>query len=77
MVKRPKRPRDPMQLAKLIGDIATGEVQEPPVAPETPATEAKRKGGLRGGKARAKKLSAKTRRAIAKKAALSRWHRKH
>ncbi|MGC2299110.1 MAG: hypothetical protein WA476_09935 [Acidobacteriaceae bacterium] len=25
----PKRPRDPNQLAKLIVDIATGEVQDP------------------------------------------------
>lgn len=27
-VKRPKRPRDPAQLAKLIVDIATGEVED-------------------------------------------------
>jgi hypothetical protein len=26
--KRPKRPRDPAQLAKLMIDIATGEVQD-------------------------------------------------
>lgn len=26
--KRIKRPRDPMQLAKLIGDIATGQVED-------------------------------------------------
>jgi hypothetical protein len=31
MSKPPKRPRDPNQLAKLIVDIATGEVEE--VAP--------------------------------------------
>jgi hypothetical protein len=24
----PKRPRDPLQLAKLIGDIATGQIEE-------------------------------------------------
>ena len=29
MAKRPKRPRDPFQLAKLIGDISTGAVEEP------------------------------------------------
>ena len=40
MAKRPKRPRDPAQLAKLIGDIATGQAQNVPVPPETPATEA-------------------------------------
>ena len=62
-----------MQLAKLIGDIATGEVQNSPLPPETPATAARRKGGLKGGKARAKRLSAEERRAIARKAARARW----
>jgi len=33
------------------------------------------KGGKRGGKARAKKLSPKQRQAIARKAALMRWHK--
>jgi hypothetical protein len=62
-----------MQLAKVIGDIAVGEVQEPPQPPETPGTQARRKGGLKGGKVRAKKLSAKKRREIAKGAARARW----
>jgi hypothetical protein len=31
--KSPKRPRDPAQLAKLIVDIATGEVEETPARP--------------------------------------------
>ena len=35
--------------------------------------EGQHKGGLKGGKARAAKLSPEQRRAIAKKAALSRW----
>lgn len=35
-----------------------------------------RKGGLKGGKARAKKLSAEERSAIAKKAAKARWKKK-
>jgi hypothetical protein len=74
MAKRPKRPRDPMQLAKLIGDIATGQApDDSPRGPESPMTEARRKGGLKGGKARAKKLSARKRTAIAKKAARARW----
>lgn len=59
-----------MQLAKLIGDIATGQAQDSPVAP---VNEARRKGGLKGGKARAKNLSATKRRQIAKKAARVRW----
>ena len=46
--KRPGRPRDPNQRAKLIVDMATGDAPrdlEP--QPETPAIEARRKGGLR------------------------------
>lgn len=73
MAKRPKRPRDPNQLAKLIVDIATGEAENVKPARPTLATEARRKGGLRGGKARAKKLSARKRAAIARKAARARW----
>ncbi len=74
MAKRPKRPRDPNQLAKLIVDMATGAVpRDPEPQPETAATQARRKGGLRGGKARAKKLSARKRKAIARKAAEARW----
>ena len=64
-----------MQLAKLIGDIATGQAKDTPIPPETLATEARRKGGLKGGKARAKKLSAAKRAKIARKAARARWGR--
>ena len=72
--KRPRRPRDANQLAKLIVDMATGVVaRDLAPSPETPLTEARRKGGLKGGKARAKKLSARKRKAIAKKAARARW----
>jgi hypothetical protein len=34
MAKHPKRPRDPAQLAKLIVDIATGEVEDREPTPE-------------------------------------------
>ena len=72
MARYPKRPRDPMQLAKLIGDIATGQAENvKPVAPKA----GQRKGGLKGGKARAKKLSAKKRKAIAQTAAKARWQK--
>jgi hypothetical protein len=55
-------------------EIATGErPDDSPRQPDTPATEARRKGGVKGGKARAKKLGPKKRRAIAKKAAQARW----
>ena len=73
---KPKRPRDPNQLAKLIVDIATGEVEEAkPADGKDPAAVALgRKGGLKGGKARAEKLTPAKRSAIAKKAAKARWN---
>jgi hypothetical protein len=45
MPKHPKRPRDPAQLAKLIVDIATGEVTDDRPAELTRAQEFARKGG--------------------------------
>ena len=76
MAKHPKRPRDPNQLAKLILDMTIGEVpNDSPKGPDTPAIQARRKGGLKGGKARAEKLSPTKRRMIAKKAARARWGR--
>jgi hypothetical protein len=73
-----KRPRDPAQLAKLMIDIASGEVDDRAPAPSTEgkdaaAVELGRKGGLKGGKARAANLSPERRSAIAKKAASKRW----
>lgn len=58
MAKNPKRPRDPVQLAKLIVDMATGEVDDRERTLEeqgkNPAAVALgRLGGLKGGKARA------------------------
>lgn len=74
MVKKPARPRDPNQLAKLILDMSTGEVpNDSPKQPDSPETAARRKGGVKGGKARAKALGARKRKAIAKKAAQARW----
>jgi hypothetical protein len=74
-----KRPRDPAQLAKLMIDIASGEVEDR--APTPPSTEGKnaaavelgRKGGMKGGQARAASLSPEQRSEIAKKAASKRW----
>ena len=70
----PKRPRDPIQLAKLIGDIAIGEVED--VISEkkkNPPSSRGRTGGLKGGTARAKKLNPKQRVEIARIAATARW----
>jgi hypothetical protein len=75
MPKR-KRPRDTNQLAKFIVDMATSEQSEPKSADtgKDPAAVALgRKGGLKGGKARAATMSAKRRSEIAKKAARTRW----
>jgi hypothetical protein len=70
-----KRPRDPNQLAKLIVDIATGDVEEPdPDEGKNPAAvELGRKGGLKGGKARAEKMTPEERSEAARKAAAARW----
>ena len=68
--KRLKRPRDPIQLGKLIVDIATGQVEDhAPTEEESPATKLAKQGG----KARAAKLSAKRRQEIAQQAAQARW----
>jgi hypothetical protein len=74
MANRPKRPADFAQRAKLIIDIATGQAPaEPPMAPESAKAAIGRKGGLKGGKARAKKLASAKRKSIARKAARTRW----
>ena len=70
---KPRRPRDPNQLAKLMVDLATGAAMEPEPKKGTIAAERGRKGGLKGGAARAGALSARRRKQIAKKAAAARW----
>lgn len=74
MPKRSSR-LDLNQLAKSIVDQATGEEPKQQPEPEkNPAAVALgRLGGLKGGAARAKKLTAKERSEIAKKAAAVRW----
>ena len=75
MVKHPKRPRDPAQLAKLIVDIATGEAQDTQDSDKGPMSALGRAGGLLGGRARAEKLSPEKRAEIAKQAAAARWRK--
>ena len=54
--RRLKRPRDQAQLAKLIVDIATGEVDDRVEDGKDPAAvNLGRQGGLKGGNARAAK----------------------
>ena len=77
--KRLPRPRDPVQLGKLIGDILTGQVEdraEPPADDpnkDSAAVALGRKGGLKGGKARADSLTSAERTKIAREAAKKRW----
>lgn len=73
-----KRPRDPNQLAKSIIDIATGQKPDRDPTPEEqgkdPAAVALgKKGGLKGGNARAASMTSEQRSDIAKKAAATRW----
>lgn len=77
MPKRSRKPRDLNQLGAAIVGEATGEKKLARAAPEKdPAAVALgRKGGLKGGKARAAALSKKQRSAAARKAARARWLR--
>ena len=74
---RPKRPRDPNQLAKFMVDLATGNATEPdPDEGKDPAAVKRgRLGGIKGGKARAAKMTPAERKASALKAVKSRWTR--
>ena len=78
MEKKPKRPRDFNQLAKMIVDMSTGDAPpEPPQPEKNPAAVALGKlGGAKGGAARAAALSPRKRSEIAKNAAAKRWGKK-
>ena len=70
------RPSDPNQLAKSIVDEATRDDEQDDEPEKNPAAVALgRLGGLKGGKARAKKLTPEKRREIARKAAEARWEK--
>ena len=78
MAKTSKRKLDMNQLAKSIVDNATREAADKAQPKDEPvknpaAVALGRLGGLKGGKARAKALTAKRRSEIAKKAAKKRW----
>jgi hypothetical protein len=71
----PRGPRGENRPADVIGNavhvmrIATGEIEDS----KTELKEYARKGGIKGGKARATKLGPERRAEIAKKAAHARW----
>lgn len=73
-----KKPSDINVLAASIVQKATEELTVKPIPEKNPAAVALgRLGGKKGGPARAKALSAKKRKAIAQKAATSRWSKKN
>jgi hypothetical protein len=75
MPDRSRRPRDPNQLAKLVVDIATGLVEDTAGddGKNPAAVELGRKGGLKGGKARAESMTPEQRSEAARRAASARW----
>jgi hypothetical protein len=74
MTKRP--PKETNQLAKYILDVTTGAAEKIEPPKKNPHAQALSSlGASKGGQARAKNLSAKKRKQIAKKAAETRWRK--
>ena len=67
---KPKRPRDPNQLAHQIVQESIGEAEKTPAPVRRPG---RRAGGLKGGRTHADKLTTEERSEIARKAAAARW----
>lgn len=78
MPKRPRRPRDPNELALQVFQEAIGERQPENIDEgKNPAAVALGKlGGAKGGKARAAKMTPEERKESARKAAVTRWSRR-
>lgn len=71
-MKKPKRPTDIFERAKLIGDLAVGAVIEEKYIPsDEESFESLR--GRKGGVQRAKNLSPEERQRQARKAARAKW----
>jgi hypothetical protein len=69
-----KRQRDTNQLVASIVDVAAeGEAAEPEDGKDPAAVALGRRGGKKGGPARAAKMTAEERSAAARKAAQARW----
>jgi hypothetical protein len=70
--KKPE-PEDTNQIAARVIATVTGAVETTKETISRVAAELGRRGGLKGGRARAQKLSPRKRTAIARKAAAARW----
>jgi hypothetical protein len=70
-----KRPTDPNELAKQLVDEATGAQpkRDPDEGKDPAAVALGRKGGLKGGRARAERMTPEQRSEAARKAAAARW----
>ena len=76
MPKRSSTPADVNRRAAAVVAEATSEEPVDPYEGKDPAAvELGRKGGLKGGKARAEKLTAEERSEVARRAAQARWQR--
>jgi hypothetical protein len=74
-----KRPRDLNELAaSIVGDATAEDKDEraPDDGKDPAAVALGRRGGLKGGRARAEKLTAEQRAEIARKAAAVRWQKR-
>ncbi len=72
--KKARKPKEDFtQVAFRVFKEAIGEAAAPTEKKLSPKGAAGRKGGLKGGKARAANLSAEERQEIARKAAQARW----
>lgn len=74
--KRKKKEHDFAVTAFRVVQEATGQIEKPKPKPTIDYKALGRAGGLKGGKARASKLTPEQRREIAKKAAQARWKTK-
>ncbi len=77
MAKRSRMPRDTNQLAASIVAKTTGDEEpepDPDEGKDPAAVALGRRGGLKGGKARAAGMTAEERSEAARKAARARWH---
>ena len=75
------RQKDTQQIARSVLDAAVPDAESKEASEKEPeknpaAVALGRLGGLKGGKARAEKMTAKKRSEIAKKAAEARWNKK-
>jgi hypothetical protein len=77
MAKQSKKPADLNRLAAAIVGDATDETPQESEAPKSverePASVTGRRGGLKGGRARAAKMTAEQRSESARRAARARW----